>query len=94
MVQRKKAFLKELMCTRGRRSEVNTNAFWAAATMPTHVFENRKVRAVMRALNLSYRTVKRTSTVASTSWGARISRNQLALTGEGKWKHKILQVAT
>ena len=66
------------MITKGRRSDINANAFWAAATalVPDDVFENRQGRAVMRLLNLNYRAVKKASDF----------RREMHDTGRG-WKY-------
>jgi predicted nucleic acid-binding protein len=49
------------MGSKGRRADVNTNAFWAAAAalLPRDLLVNRKGRAVMRVLDLNYRAIKR-----------------------------------
>jgi hypothetical protein len=56
-----KDFLKNLMYTKGRRTDLNSNAFWAAAAalLPRNLLANRKGRAAMRVLDLNYRVVKR-----------------------------------
>ena len=53
-------FLKEILATSGRRTDVERNAFWSAAValIPSDVFLNRKGRAVMRLLDVDYRVVK------------------------------------
>jgi len=62
-----KAFLKDMMTTKGRRSDIDANAFWAAATalVPDDAFHNRRGRAVMRLLNLIYRALKKASDLRS-----------------------------
>ena len=54
-------FLKEIMATRGRRTDVESTAFWAAAValIPSDVLQNRKGRAIMRLLDIDYRVVKK-----------------------------------
>ena len=49
------------MGCKGRRTDVNTNAFWsaAAALLPRDLLVNRKGRAEMRGLGLNYRAIKR-----------------------------------
>ena len=49
------------MHTKGRRSDIDTNAFWAAAAalVPVTAREDKKVRSVMRVLGLRYESVKR-----------------------------------
>ena len=53
-------FLKEVLVTKGRRSDADRNAYWAAAValIPSDVFLNRKGRAIMRLLDVEYRVVK------------------------------------
>ena len=49
------------METRGRRTDVASTAFWAAAValIPSDVLLNRKGRAIMRLLDIDYRVVKK-----------------------------------
>ena len=51
------------MESKGRRTDVESTAFWAAAAalIPANVFENRKGRAIMRLLDVEYRVVKKAS---------------------------------
>ena len=46
--------------TKGRRSDADRNAYWAAAValIPSDVFLNRKRRAIIRLLDVEYRVVK------------------------------------
>lgn len=54
-----KAFLKEIMLTSGRRTDLEANAFWAAAValIPADVVLNRKGRAVHRLLGVGPRVI-------------------------------------
>ena len=56
-----KAFFTGIMGTKGRRSDIDMNAFWAAAEaiVPVTAREDKLVRAVMRILGLRYESVKR-----------------------------------
>ena len=56
-------FLKEVLASKGRRTDVESNAFWAAALalIPADVLVNRKGRAVMRLLDIDYRVIKKAS---------------------------------
>jgi hypothetical protein len=56
-----KRFFTGVMHTKGRRSDIDTNAFWAAAAalVPVTAREDKKVRSVMRVLGLRYESVKR-----------------------------------
>ena len=56
-----KGFFTGVMHTKGRRSDIDTNTFWAAVTalVPVTAREDRKVRSVMRVLGLRYASVKR-----------------------------------
>lgn len=56
-------FLKEVLASKGRRTDVESNAFWAAAValIPADVLRNRKGRAVMRLLDIDYHVVKKAS---------------------------------
>ena len=56
-----KAFFTGIMGTKGRRSDIDMNAFWAAAAamVPVTAREDKLVRAVMRILGLRYESVKR-----------------------------------
>ena len=49
-------FLNEFMFTKGRRTDLNGNAFWAAAAalVPEGVFKDRQGRAVMQLLDQRY----------------------------------------
>ena len=53
-------FLKEVLASSGRRTDLERNAFMAAAValIPSDVFKNRKGRAVMRLLDVNYQVVK------------------------------------
>ena len=53
-------FLKEVLASSGRRTDLERNAFMAAAValIPSDVFQNRKGRAVMQLLGVNYRVVK------------------------------------
>jgi hypothetical protein len=50
-----------MLKAKGRRSDVERNAFWASVVslMPADLIDNRQGRAMMRILGISYRTVKR-----------------------------------
>ena len=50
-------FLKEVLALIGRRTDLERNAFMAAAValIPSDVFQNRKGRAMMRLLGVNYR---------------------------------------
>ena len=54
-----------MLKTAGRRSDTERNAFWAGvvALMPADLIENRQGRAMMRILDLPYRTIKRGNTM-------------------------------
>ena len=56
-----KSFFTGIMQSSGRRTDINMNAFWAvaAALVPVTALEDRKVRSVMRVLNLRFEVVKR-----------------------------------
>jgi hypothetical protein len=56
-----RAFLTDILSTRGRRTTVNSNAFWVVATalIPTDVLLNRQGRATMRLLGVNASTVRR-----------------------------------
>ena len=56
-----KSFFTGIMVTKGRRSDIDMNAFWAAAAalVPVTARKDRKVRSVMRVLGLRHETVKR-----------------------------------
>ena len=56
-------FLKEVLALIGRRTDLERNAFMAAAValIPSDVFRNRKSRAMMRLLGVNYRVVKMAS---------------------------------
>ena len=53
-------FLKEILASKGRRSDIERNAFLAAAAalVPSDVFKDRKGRGVMRLLDIDYRLLK------------------------------------
>lgn len=55
-----KSFFGEIMKSKGRRSDIQRNAFVAGlvALLPRDLFENRRGRAAMRLLGLSYRQAK------------------------------------
>ena len=55
-----KEFFGGLMKAKGRRCDIQRNAFVAGlvALIPRDIFENRQGRAAMRLLGLSYRQVK------------------------------------
>ena len=65
LLQAAKRFLNEMLATKGRRSDVERNAFWASVVslMPTDLLENRQGRAMMRILGISYSTMKRANTM-------------------------------
>ena len=54
-----------MLASKGRRSDVERNAFWASVVslMPTDLLENRQGRAMMRILGISYRVVKGANTM-------------------------------
>ena len=56
-------FLTEVLASKERRTDVESNAFWAAAValIPADVLVNRKGRAVMRLLDIDYRVIKKAS---------------------------------
>ena len=58
-----RCFLKEVLASKGRRTDVENNAFWAAAValIPSGVLQDRKGRAVMRLLGVNYHVVKKLS---------------------------------
>ncbi len=60
IVNAARRFLKEVLASSGRRTDLERNAFMAAAValIPSDVFQNRKGRAVMRLLGVNYRVVK------------------------------------
>ena len=47
--------------SKGRRSDVDANAFWAAAValLPADLLKDRKGRAAMRLLDINYRVIKK-----------------------------------
>ena len=49
-------FLNEFMFTKGRRTDLNGNAFWAAAAalVPEGLFNGSQGRAVVRLLDQRY----------------------------------------
>ena len=51
--------------SKGRRSDVDTNAFWAAAValLPADLLKDRKGRAAMRLLGINYRVIKKVKEV-------------------------------
>lgn len=55
IIKAARGFLKDIMITRGRRSAVDSNAFWVAATalIPADVLANRQGRATMRLLGVN-----------------------------------------
>ena len=61
IIKTAKAFFTGIMGTKGRRSDIDMNAFWAAAAaiVPVTAREDKLVRAVMRILGLRYESVKR-----------------------------------
>ena len=60
IVNAARRFLKEVLALIGRRTDLERNAFMAAAValIQSDVFQNRKGRAVMRLLGVNYRVVK------------------------------------
>lgn len=54
-------FFGGIMASKGRRSDVDRNAFWAVASalLPKSLLEDRKGRAAMRLLGVNYRVVKK-----------------------------------
>jgi hypothetical protein len=56
-----RGFLTDIMVTRGRRTAVNSNAFWVAATalIPPIILANRQGRATMRLLGVNAKTVRK-----------------------------------
>jgi hypothetical protein len=60
IVNAARRFLKEVLALIGRRTDLERNAFMAAAValIPSDVFQNRKGRAMMRLLGVNYRVVK------------------------------------
>jgi hypothetical protein len=62
LLEAAKRFLTEMhqRVAGGRRSDAERNAFWASVVslMPADLLENRKGRAMMRILGISYRTMK------------------------------------
>lgn len=75
--QAAKRYFNEMLKTTGRRSDAERNAFWAGvvALMPSDLIDNRQGRAMMRILDLPYRTIKRGNEI----------RNDLEDSGKG-WK--------
>ena len=65
MLQAAKRFFNEMLKSQGRRTDVERNAFWAGvvALMPSDMKENRQMRAIMRILQLPYRTIKQAKTM-------------------------------
>jgi hypothetical protein len=63
IINASRRFLKEIMATKGRRTDNKSTAFWAAAValIPSDVLQNRKGRAIMRLLDIDYRVVKKAS---------------------------------
>ena len=63
IIKAARMFLKEVLASEGRRTDVESNAFWAAtvALIPADVLVNRKGRAVMRLLDIDYRVIKKAS---------------------------------
>lgn len=61
LLQAAKSFLNEMLAAKGRRTDVERNAFWASVVslMPADLIENRQGRAMMRLLGIPYRTIKR-----------------------------------
>ena len=61
IIKTAKSFFTGIMAASGRRSDTNTNAFFAAASalVPVTAREDRMVRSVMRVLGLSQESVKR-----------------------------------
>lgn len=60
LLETAKVFLTKIFKARGRRSDEDRNAFAAAlaAMLPADLFENRRGRAAMRILGISYRQAK------------------------------------
>ena len=56
-----KGFITCAMHTKGRRSDIDTNAIWAAAAalVPVTAREDEEARSVMRILRLRYGSAKR-----------------------------------
>ena len=63
IIKAARMFLKEVLASEGRRTDVESNAFWAAtvALIPADVLVNRKGRAVMRLLDIDYRVINKAS---------------------------------
>jgi len=63
IIKAARMFLKEVLASKGRRTDDESNAFWAAAValIPADIFVNRKGRAVMRLLDIDYRVIKKAS---------------------------------
>jgi urease gamma subunit len=63
IIKAARMFLKEVLASKGRRTDVESNAFWAAAValIPADVLVNRKGRAVVRLLDINYRVIKKAS---------------------------------
>ena len=56
-----KGFFKNLLDSKGRRTDVDANAFWAAAValLPADLLKDRKGRAATRLLDVNYRVLKK-----------------------------------
>jgi hypothetical protein len=61
MLQAAKRFFNEILASKVRRTDVERNVFWAGivALILADLIENRQGRAMMRILELPYRTIKR-----------------------------------
>ena len=59
IVRSAKKFFTDLMSTKGRRTTIDSNAFWAAAAalLPASLLKNRKSKEAMRLLGVNYRVV-------------------------------------
>jgi hypothetical protein len=61
IVRAAKKFFTDLMSSKGRRTAIDTNAFWAAAAalLPASSLKNRKGKEAMLLLGVNYRVVKK-----------------------------------
>jgi hypothetical protein len=61
MVEAVRDFLRVLTPHRGRRTDMNANAFWwvVAAVLPQDLLKDRQGRSCMRMLHVNYRVVKK-----------------------------------
>ena len=60
VIRMAKGFFTGVMATKGRRTDIDMNAFWAAAAavVPVSTKKDRKARSVMRVLGLRHDSVK------------------------------------